>query len=97
MEVWIRSEPSLLCHIFLVAGSVQYVFSYIQAVWAIGNIAGDGPEFRDVVLHNGAMEYILKILSSDLKDKQNASWALSNLCHGKKPLPPSDKVCKNKD
>ncbi len=64
----------------------------IQAVWALGNIAGDGPEFRDVVLNHGAMVPILDSLSSDTKFKKNASWTLSNLCRGKDPLPDLEKV-----
>lgn len=35
-----------------------------QAVWGLGNIAGDGPECRDVVLAAGALQPIVNILNS---------------------------------
>lgn len=60
-------------------------------MWALGNIAGDGPEFRDVLLNCGIMGPLLKVLDSDAR-QMNASWALSNLCRGKDPLPNSEMV-----
>lgn len=33
-----------------------------QSVWALGNIAGDGPITRDIVLKYGAVEAILELL-----------------------------------
>ncbi|EFJ46508.1 hypothetical protein VOLCADRAFT_62408, partial [Volvox carteri f. nagariensis] len=61
-----------------------------QAVWALGNVAGDSPKCRDFVLdHN-----ILSQLLEQLKDKSKisllrvATWTLSNLCRGK-PAPSS--------
>ena len=33
-----------------------------QAVWALGNIAGDGPRFRDLVIENGAIEPLLTLV-----------------------------------
>lgn len=36
-----------------------------QSVWALGNIAGDGSEARDIVLHNQVAEYLMRLLSSD--------------------------------
>ena len=35
-----------------------------QAVWALGNMVGDGPEIRDLVLSHGAMPKMLQILNS---------------------------------
>ena len=31
-----------------------------QAVWALGNIAGDGPEFRDQVLASGILPPLIQ-------------------------------------
>lgn len=36
-----------------------------QAVWAIGNIAGDGPEARDLVLSHGVMNYLLRLIEPE--------------------------------
>lgn len=33
---------------------------FIQAVWALGNIAGDSPECRDYVLDTGVLPPLLK-------------------------------------
>eukprot|EP01069_Polyplicarium_translucidae_P011069 Polyplicarium_translucidae@DN3486_c0_g1_i1.p1 len=60
-----------------------------QSVWALGNIAGDNPKSRDLVLREGALEPVLKLLKERRKPslQRNATWTLSNLCRGK-PEPP---------
>ncbi|ETO16456.1 importin alpha 1 subunit-like protein, partial [Reticulomyxa filosa] len=55
-----------------------------QAIWGLGNIAGDSSPLRDKVLHSGVVSYILKNLN-ELPEmmKRNAVWTLSNFCRGK--------------
>jgi importin subunit alpha-1 len=66
-----------------------------QAVWALGNIAGDSPRCRDLVLSHGALLPLMEQLrdSSKISMLRNATWTLSNFCRGK-PQPEFNEVKK---
>lgn len=65
----------------------------MQAVWALGNVAGDSPQCRDYVLECGALIPLLAQLNdrSALSMIGNATWTLSNLCRGE-PKPAFEQV-----
>ena len=58
-----------------------------QAVWALGNIAGDSVGCRDHLLSSGILQPLLHVLSTTVRLTllRNAVWALLNLCRGKNP------------
>lgn len=59
-----------------------------QAIWALGNIAGDCAVYRDLILKFNGLEPLIKIIetTSNKNTVKHGTWALSNLCRGR-PLP----------
>jgi hypothetical protein len=57
-----------------------------QAVWGLGNIAGDSADFRDKVLNAGAMQPLLELCTdgASITVLRNCAWTLSNFCRGQK-------------
>lgn len=58
-----------------------------QGVWALGNLAGDGPVLRTQLLEAGVLEPILVVLQMDESAKvlRNASWTVSNFFRWRNP------------
>jgi hypothetical protein len=68
-----------------------------QAMWALGNLAGDGPSLRDYLLRCDILTPVLQEMQVSEQDPnavsfmRTAAWTLSNLCRGK-PVPRVDEV-----
>lgn len=57
-----------------------------QAVWCLGNIAGDNYEYRDLVIQaDFALDRILGLFSTQMKIStcRMLTWLVSNLCRGR--------------
>ena len=56
----------------------------MQALWALGNISGDGPQLRRVVLNAGIFQPLMGILKvqKEVNLVSAAVWVLSHLCKG---------------
>ncbi|KAK5868729.1 hypothetical protein PBY51_009719 [Eleginops maclovinus] len=65
-----------------------------QAVWALGNIIGDGPQCRDYVISLGVVKPLLTFISPSIPITflRNVTWVMVNLCRHKDPPPPMETI-----
>lgn len=74
--------PLLVAHL----GEKSSLFVSEQCAWALGNVAGEGEELRDLVLAHGALPPLAKMILPDNDSTvRTAAWALSNLIKGPDP------------
>lgn len=65
-----------------------------QAVWALGNIIGDGPYLRDYVIELGVVNPLLSFIKPEIPISflRNVTWVIVNLCRNKDPPPPMNTI-----
>ncbi|XP_002125503.2 importin subunit alpha-4 [Ciona intestinalis] len=65
-----------------------------QAVWALGNIIGDGPALRDYVISLGVVQPLLMFINPEIPISflRNVTWVVVNLCRNKDPPPPVETI-----
>ncbi|XP_014664270.1 PREDICTED: LOW QUALITY PROTEIN: importin subunit alpha-4-like [Priapulus caudatus] len=65
-----------------------------QAVWALGNIIGDGAPLRDYVIHLGVVKPLLAFITPEypISFLRNVTWVIVNLCRNKDPPPPMETI-----
>ncbi|XP_020518750.1 importin subunit alpha-9 isoform X3 [Amborella trichopoda] len=57
-----------------------------QCAWALGNVAGEGEELRNILIAQGALPALARMMLSDNGSMaRTAAWALSNLIKGPHP------------
>ncbi|CAL9002360.1 unnamed protein product [Prunus brigantina] len=57
-----------------------------QCAWALGNVAGEGEELRNILLSQGALPLLARMMLPDKGSTvRTAAWALSNLIKGPNP------------
>ncbi|BBH06023.1 importin alpha isoform 9, partial [Prunus dulcis] len=57
-----------------------------QCAWALGNVAGEGEELRNILLSQGALPPLARMMLPDKGSTvRTAAWALSNLIKGPNP------------
>uniref|UniRef100_A0A2I3TCI6 Importin subunit alpha n=1 Tax=Pan troglodytes TaxID=9598 RepID=A0A2I3TCI6_PANTR len=62
-----------------------------QAVWALGNSIGDGPQCRDYVISLGVVKPLLSFIKH-ATFLRNVTWVMVNLCRHKDPPPPMETI-----
>ncbi|KAK7267640.1 hypothetical protein RIF29_20318 [Crotalaria pallida] len=74
--------PLLIAHL----GERSYSPVAEQCAWALGNVAGEGEELRNVLLAQGALLPLARLmLPNKGSTVRTAAWALSNLIKGPDP------------
>ncbi|URE43357.1 hypothetical protein MUK42_14768 [Musa troglodytarum] len=74
--------PLLVAHL----GEKSSVPVAEQCAWALGNVAGEGDELRNILLAQGALLPLARLMMSNKgSTARTASWALSNLIKGPQP------------
>ncbi|XP_014489695.1 importin subunit alpha-9 isoform X1 [Vigna radiata var. radiata] len=74
--------PLLIAHL----GEKSYPPVAEQCAWALGNVAGEGDELRNVLLVQGALLPLARMMLPDRGSTvRTAAWALSNLIKGPDP------------
>ncbi|CAG9316485.1 unnamed protein product [Blepharisma stoltei] len=92
---YLFSQRSLeLFNFFLEKSSSIRIFE--QMMWAVGNIAGEGPAYRDEILYQINIQkiiYFLNTFENDFSERniKTIAWCIYNLI-ATKPLPDSNKI-----
>jgi len=99
----IASGSTVQTQSVVLAGSVEHFLRLLhsphqnvceQAVWALGNIIGDGPHCRDLVIKLGVVQPLLQFITPDIPMSflRNVTWVIVNLCRSKDPPPPEETI-----